>query len=220
MNKTSLISPILVVLYTYTIDINKRLLYYLKGGYIFMDDVVYVDSGVSYYDELERLRFRGRTAVERNLRKEKRLTALDLLNSLVDDYGDVDEIPDTHSDLKEVRELLGAYDDRVVITDVNYLNRRIEDLSKSYQIPKSWFYRYLAYYLDVQYVTVQRKLDLNRFTYAERSVVWAQWHTIERVKNLNVLFEMYTRDRRVIRRPLSVNIGIPHAQQQMLPYFG
>lgn len=148
-------------------------------------------SNVDYFEEIEELRVRPKRVKSRKERTEDRIEAINILNALSVEYGDITLVPDDNPKMKKARMIFGAFDDEIQKTNVQALRRRVAGLAKDHRIPQADVYRMLAYYLDLSPQTVKDKAYNNRFTRSEIELLWGHLEMLETIENLKLVIYLY-----------------------------
>lgn len=161
---------------------------------------IIINPNGDYYNEMEKLRYVDENQECKEFRHNRRMKAVNKINELEQFYGCIGNIPDDNRELQIVRDLLGGYDDHVIYTNVEELNKRINHLARKHRVRIRSIYHMLAYFLDLSTQTVQIKITSNGFTLAESDIVWNQMDIFEQVENLNYLVRMHSVLRRDQRR--------------------
>lgn len=156
-----------------------------------MEQSLHINKYGNFFEEIEELRVTRKRLSTRDERRENRLSAIALIDELIEEYGDIGLVPDDNPKMTKARMMLGAYDDEVTKTNVRALRRRVAGLAKDHKIPQSDVYRMLAYYLDLSAQTVKDKAYNNRFTHFESEIIWEQLRMLEKIENLSTVIHLY-----------------------------
>lgn len=117
---------------------------------------------------------------DKEYRQNNRIKAMETIDSLVNEYGELIAVPEENIKLLKVRLWLGAYENRLAVTDVKELRSRMMRLSEKACLTLRNVMYPVAMYVSLTVPQFWRKLQTNTFTVRERRSVWMQICAMER----------------------------------------